>query len=265
MVATDLDGTIVRRDGTISARSVAALDACRRAGIDVVFVTGRPPRWMADVADATGHDGTAICGNGAIVYDLGSEAVLRARTLTPDAVRDVAVRVRHALGEVAVALETLEGFVREPSYQVRWDAQTDQRVGTLDELLELAPSVVKVLFRKETSSGDVMLNAVRPVLQGIAEPTHSNANDCLVEVSALGVSKAATLAELAAERGIEPSDVIAFGDMPNDLEMLTWAGRGYAMSGGHPDALAAADDTAPPCSEDGVAQVIEEHLRALIP
>jgi hydroxymethylpyrimidine pyrophosphatase-like HAD family hydrolase len=163
---------------------------------------------------------------------------------------------------VDVALETLEGFVREPSYRVRWDAQTDQRVGDLDELLALAPSVVKVLFRKESSSGDVMLAAARRALEGIAQPTHSNANDCLVEVSALGVSKAATLAELAAERGIKAEDVIAFGDMPNDLEMLAWAGRGYAMADGHPEALAAADHVAAPCTEDGVAQVIEDHLRS---
>ncbi|GAB2696841.1 HAD family hydrolase [Thalassiella azotivora] len=262
MVATDLDGTVVRRDGTISPRTVAAFEACRRAGVHVVFVTGRPPRWMAPVVEATGHRGTAICGNGAIVYDLGAEQVVRSRTLAPDGVVEVVRRVRRALGDgVDVALETLEGFLREPGYQVRWDAASAQRVGPLEHLLELAPSVVKVLVRQEHSTGDAMLAAVRPALDGVAQPTHSNVNDCLVEVSALGVSKAATLAELAAEHGIDAGEVVAFGDMPNDLEMLGWAGRGYAMSDGHPEAIAAAHDVAPPCAEDGVAQVVEDLLR----
>ncbi|MFP5347826.1 MAG: HAD family hydrolase [Actinomycetes bacterium] len=261
MVATDLDGTIVRPDGTISARSVAAFEACSRAGVFVVFVTGRPPRWMGDVAEATGHTGTAICGNGAIVYDLGSERVVRAQTLSPDTVRDVVKRVRDTIGDVDVGLETLEGFLREPSYRTRWDARADQRVGDLDALLELAPSVVKLLVRQEGNTGDAMLAALRAPLEGLAQPTHSNVNDCLVEVSALGVSKASTLADLAAEHAIDPADVVAFGDMPNDLEMLGWAGRGYAMANGHPEVLAAADAIAPPCDEDGVAQVIEELLR----
>lgn len=262
MVATDLDGTIVRADGTISPRSLAAFEACTRAGIDIVFVTGRPPRWMADIAEATKHTGTAICANGAIVYDLGTEQVVRGKTLAPETVLEVVKRARDALGDLAVALETLEGFVREPEYRTRWDVTSRQRVGTIEDLLEDAPSVVKVLLRQEGSSGDAMLATARDVLDGIAQPTHSNVNDCLVEVSALGVSKAATLAELAIERGIDASEVIAFGDMPNDLEMLGWAGLGYAMADGHVEALAAADHVAPPCAEDGVAQVIEDLLRS---
>ena len=261
MVATDLDGTIVRADGTISARSVAAFDACERAGVHVVFVTGRPPRWMGAIADATGHRGTAICANGALVYDLGEEQVLQAHTLESDTVREVVKRARDALGDVAVGLETLEGFLREPAYRTRWDATRHQRVGDLEHLLELAPSVVKVLLRLEDSTGDEMLATARHALEGIAEPTHSNVNDSLVEVSALGVSKASTLADFATELGIGPQDVVAFGDMPNDLQMLGWAGRGYAMANGHPEALAAAAHVAPPCDEDGVAQVIEDLLR----
>ena len=79
MVACDLDGTIVRADGTVSPRTVAALAACERAGVRVVFVTGRPPRWMAPVAAATGHHGIAVCANGAIVYDLAAERVITTR------------------------------------------------------------------------------------------------------------------------------------------------------------------------------------------
>ena len=79
-------------------------------------------------------------------------------------------------------------------------------------------------------------------------------------MSALGVGKASALAELAAEHGIDAADVVAFGDMPNDLDMLAWAGRGYAMRGGHADVLAVTELVAPPITEDGVAQVLESLL-----
>ena len=80
----------------------------------------------------------------------------------------------------------------------------------------------------------------------------------LVEISAVGVTKASTLATLAAELGIGPAEVIAFGDMPNDLPLLEWAGTSYAMANAHPTVLALADHVAPPNDEDGVAAVLTE-------
>lgn len=260
LVATDLDGTIVRADGTVSARTVAAFDACAAHGVDVVIVTGRPARWLGPVVEATGHRGTAVCGNGAVVYDLAAGRVVTSQTVARADVVALIERLRAVIGPVDVALETLAGFRREQGYRTRWDATTDQDVGTLEALLADDPGVLKVLVRQEGSTGDAMLRAARPALDGIAQPTHSNVNDCLLEISALGVSKAATLAALTGERGLTPDDVVAFGDMPNDVEMLRWAGRGYAMADGHPEAVAAADAVAPPCEEDGVAQVIEDLL-----
>ena len=75
-----------------------------------------------------------------------------------------------------------------------------------------------------------------------------------------GLTKARTLEHFAAELGISRHEVMAFGDMPNDLEMLTWAGRGYAMADGHPGVVAAVERTAPAFTEDGVAHVIERYL-----
>lgn len=259
LVATDLDGTIVRPDGTISARTLAALAGCQDAGVDVVYVTGRPPRWLADVVAQTGHSGTAICGNGAIVYDLAAERVVSARTMDGAVVLEAAERVSRALAGTAFAVETLGGFRREPGYVARYDSGVGASPAPLPELVG-GDDVVKLLCRNEGSRSDAMLAAVRPVLAGIASATHSNANDCLIELSASGVSKALALAELAAARGIAQADVVAFGDMPNDIEMLAWAGCGYAMADGHPEAIAAAGATAPSCAQDGVAQVIERLL-----
>lgn len=263
MVATDLDGTIVGPDGSISARTVQALQACQDAGVRVVYVTGRPPRWMSAVVSQTGHRGTALCGNGAVVYDLAAERVLHARTLATDVVLEVARRLTDALPDATFAVETVHGFRRTSTYVARWDADTESVVGDLPSLLADDPGVVKLLCRSESSLSDDMLARAIPALDGLAAPTHSNPNDGLLEISALGVGKASALAELAQQWGIAQADVVAFGDMPNDLDMIGWAGRGFAMRDGHADVLAVAHDVAPPVTEDGVAQVLERLLTTL--
>ncbi len=98
-------------------------------------------------------------------------------------------------------------------------------------------------------------------LAGIAEATHSSSSG-VVEMSAAGVTKAAGLAWVAATGSASRrGDVIAFGDMPNDLPMLAWAGRGVAMANGHPAVLAAADEvTALTNDDDGVAAYLESLL-----
>jgi hypothetical protein len=260
LVASDLDGTIVRRDLTISDRTLAALAACQARGVGLVFVTGRPPRWMKSVADATGHRGLAVCGNGAVVYDLGTEQVVRTRALPVDAVRAAVAALRTAMPSAVFALETLDGDRREPGFMPRHEAARLARAGTLEELLADDPVVVKILCRDEGAGADAMLALARPALVDIAEPVHSDAAGSMVEVAALGVSKASTLAQLASDWGLTAADVVAFGDQPNDVPMLHWAGRGYAMADGHPEALEAADEVAPACADDGVAQVLERLL-----
>jgi Cof subfamily protein (haloacid dehalogenase superfamily) len=260
MVASDLDGTIVRVDGTISPRTLAALQACEDQGVAVLFVTGRPPRWMPPIAEATGHRGVAVCGNGAVLYDLGTEQIVETRALTTQAVLDVATALRAVLPEAVFALETTSGYRREPAFLPHHEAARHALAGSLVELVADRPVVVKILCRVEGVTADPILAAARRVLRDLAEPVHSNAEGSMIEISALGVSKASTLAAIARRRRIDPADVVAFGDMPNDVPMLRWAGCGYAMADGHPEAIAAADQVAPPCIQDGVAQVLERLL-----
>lgn len=263
LVASDLDGTIVRHDGTMSVRTLAALAACEARGIGVVFVTGRPLRWMPPITQATGHRGVAILGNGALVYDLGREEVVDVRALAAQTVLDAVAALRAVLPAAVFALETLAGYRREPAFMPHHEAAREALAGPLEDLLADDPVVLKVLCRDESSRADPMLALARPALVGIAEPVHSDPRGSMLEIAAPGVSKATTLAVLAERRGLSPADVVAFGDQPNDVEMLHWAGRGYAMADGHPEAIAAADDVAPPCAQDGVAQVLERLLAAL--
>ena len=258
LVATDLDGTIVRRDGTVSARTVAALAAVEDAGIPLVLVTGRPPRWMRPVVEATGHHGVAICANGGVVFDLHTERILEAFLLPSDAGQEAVRRIRAVMPGAAFAVETGAGFAHDPDYRPRWASVPPLRVAPAEELV--AVPVVKLLVRDEDSDGDAMLALARAALHGLVEVTHSNPQDCLLEISAPGVSKATTLARVAAEHGVEAADVVAFGDQPNDLPMLSWAGTGYAVANAHPDVLAAVPLHTGSVEDDGVAQVLENLL-----
>ncbi|MFN8074728.1 MAG: HAD family hydrolase [Kineosporiaceae bacterium] len=265
MVATDLDGTVVRHDGTLTPRTLAALAACEAAGVDVVFVTGRPPRWMAPIVEATGHAGLAICLNGGVVLDLHTGEVLDVEVIPPVVVLEMAARLRAELPDVAFAVETAHGFGCESGYPRRVSPDVDVTGvpgGSLEALVS-GPGIVKLLAKVPAESGITsqhMLDVARPLLAGMGEPVHSDPRGLLLEIGPQGISKATALARLAAQRGISAGEVVAFGDMPNDVPMLSWAGCGYAMADGHPEAIAAAACTAPACDEDGVAQVLETLL-----
>jgi len=265
LVATDLDGTLITHDGVVSVRTRDALAAVERAGMHLVFVTGRPPRWMASVVEATGHAGVAICANGAVVYDLRSESVESVRLLAAGPAREAVRRLREVLPDVAFAVERVGParrldieFAREPGYVPRWPSPGDAPTGPAEELVD--GGVVKLLARHPEHLGDALLLTAEAVLGGVAEVTHSNPADSLLEISALGVSKASTLEQLAASLGIGADEVVAFGDQPNDLPMLAWAGTSYAVANAHPSVLAAVDRHAAAVHDDGVAQVLETLL-----
>ncbi len=258
MVATDLDGTVVGHDGTMSPRTVRALAAVEQAGLVLVLVTGRPPRWMAPVVEATGHRGVAICANGGIVYDLHSEQVLEQFSIDPVTAR-AAVRVlRAAMPGAGFAVERGEGFHHDAAYGHPWPDPDLHLVGLIEEVLD-AP-IAKLLVRDQSSTSDLMLELAAELLGDAVTVTHSNPRAGLLEISAAGVTKASTLARLAAQHGIEAHEVVAFGDQPNDVAMLHWAGRGYAMGNAHPDVRAAITLHADSVEEDGVAQVLEHLL-----
>jgi Cof subfamily protein (haloacid dehalogenase superfamily) len=257
VIATDLDGTLVRTDGAISARTVAALNAVEDAGALVIFVTGRPPRWLAPVAAATGHRGLAICTNGAQVYDLGTEEVVEEYLLGPTVAAEVVRILQEALPAATYAVERRSGFAYTPEYRPRWEIPSDSLRAAI-ELLVAEPAA-KLLVRHDDLDADALLVATRDVVGHLAELTHSSL-DGLVEISASGVSKATTLEILCAERGIGAANVLAFGDMPNDLPLLAWAGRGVAVANAHPSVLAAVTEHTDSNDDDGVAVVLERLL-----
>ena len=260
LIASDLDGTIVAHYGDITQRTIDAFKKAHEMGVVIYFVTGRPPRWMPEIKEAFGI-GNAICGNGAMLYDLHNDAVLEEWLIPVEAQLETVNLLRKAIPQISFAVESHNYFHREKAYIPRWDVGLDN-VG-VEKIEEIITSpALKLLARcsQQELSSDEMLAIAKVELDGLVTVTHSNPSDSLLEISALGVSKGLTLAKVAGRLGIDAADCVSFGDNPNDFSMLEWCGRSFAMADGHPEGRLHAKGIAGPCEEDGVAIVIEQLL-----
>lgn len=260
LIASDLDGTIVAHYGDVTQRTIDAFRKAHSMGIEIFFVTGRPPRWMPEIKEAFGI-GKAICGNGAMLYDLQNDKVLEQWLMDAEDILESVKRLRAAIPQISFAVESHNYFHREKIYIPRWDVGLDNiGVDRIEEVIT-SPSL-KLLARcsQQELTADEMLAIASVELEGLATVTHSNPHDSLLEISAIGVSKGMTLAKMAGRLGIDAADCVSFGDNPNDFSMLEWCGRSFAMSDGHPDGVKYAKAVAGPCEEDGVAIIIEQLL-----
>ncbi len=284
MLATDLDGTLLQPDRSVSPRTHEALAAAREAGLVITLVTGRPARWLAPVADQVGWDGLAVSANGAVLLDLGSR---RIEHITPISVDDLAATIdiiRSHVGGTGFAVEYAEvggeipqhpqshdsggglpeHFARDHHYIPKLAPPTEVVVGNIEELVTVRP-VVKLLARSPhvpLEQVDDVYEQLREQLTDLVTVTHSTPGELLLEIAERDTSKATGLAWLAQAHGVQQQDVVAVGDMPNDSPMLQWAGQGWAVGNAHPQVkkLVGSDYVLPPNTEDAVAVLIEQLL-----
>ncbi len=256
LVATDLDGTLLRNDQTVSARTRQALFRAAAAGVTLTLVTGRPPRFVRQLAQDLGLDGAAICCNGALVYDVAQDALLEHNPLSAADASAIAHDLRAAAPGVTFAVERGLLFSCEPGYCALRGRLWDGRVEELQALC--AQPVTKLLMLHPTQLAEELYPMARDIVGQRGAVTYSSRH--YIEVSAVGVTKAATLARLCQRLEIAPAEVAAFGDMPNDADMLRWAGHGVAVANAHAEALAAASHVTASNMDDGVALALEKLL-----
>jgi Cof subfamily protein (haloacid dehalogenase superfamily) len=257
LIVSDMDGTLLRWDESVSEATVAELERWRADGVPVVLATGRPPRWMHDIRQVL-RFGTAVCCNGAVTIDLERLEVLDEDLLTPASLQTISAELRRRQPDIWFAVEYGDQFRHEPTYKPRWDIDVPGVAeATLEEMV--AAPVAKLLARHARLSPEEFVAIVDEVTGELATVTHSS-SDALAEISAKGVTKASGLAKVAARHGIGPEDVIVFGDMPNDIAAFEWVraggGRAVAMAHAHPDLTAVATDVTGTNDEDGVADFL---------
>lgn len=255
VVATDVDGTLVRDDSTVTRRTTRALDAATDAGLRVVLVTARPPRWVDHLAPMVGSDGIVLCANGAFVYDVRSRHVVEEHTMSADLVLELVADLRAHMPGVVFGFERVTGLALEPGYSSDYPLPPNAPRGRPEELMDLLPG--KMLARCPTVPDDEFQTVVTGIVGDRARVSYSGAVG-LAEIGAPGVTKAAALARWIIGHGVVAEEVWAFGDMPNDLPMIQWAGVGVAVANAHAEVIAKADLVCPSNQDDGVAQVVEE-------
>jgi Cof subfamily protein (haloacid dehalogenase superfamily) len=259
-VATDVDGTLLDPQERVTPRAVAVIERLRAAGTEFVLATGRPPRWIPPITEQLGQHCLAVCANGAVLYDGIEDVVLWSRALAVETLCTLAEAAAEALPAAGVAVERVptrafdedETFLAEPDYLHAWPGAL--HVAPRDEVL--SQPAVKLLVRCAEMPSDAMVAALAPVVGDLADLTFSSPRG-LVEASPPGVTKATGLAEVTRLLGCAAHETVAFGDMPNDLAMLRWAGHGVAMGNAHPVLLEIADEVTAHHGEDGLALVLE--------
>jgi Cof subfamily protein (haloacid dehalogenase superfamily) len=262
LVATDLDGTLVRSDETVSDYSLRVLRKVRESGITVVGVTGRGARLIDLCRRDLPEADFFVLAQGAYVVDQRAEPRVLRRQRIPgtDLTRTLAL-LESAVGPLSVLVEALD----EPRAPLWGDAHVVWPYPewiAYDRVRALAGPAYKGFARAEHMTADELLGVARRVVPAdLATVTQAGLG--YVEITAPGVDKGSGLAVVADELGIGAQDVCVFGDMPNDVPMFTWAGwRRIAVANAHPEVLALADEITASNDDDGVASWLETMLSA---
>lgn len=260
-IATDLDGTLLGSDGRVSDRTRAAVHAAEAAGLLFVIATGRPPRWIPPIVEQLGDRGLVVCANGATVYDPSRHELVRRVELSPDTSAALVEDLLASVPEAVLGVE--QGFdfgvddaIEGSGVEFR-TAIPDLVVAPIRSFLDRP--VTKLIVRMPHPAPAGTAARVQAIVGERALVTHST-NESFLELSHPSVHKAAAVEHLLLDAGVAPGEVVAFGDMPNDLELIRWAGLGVAVGNAHPDLQAAADEVTATNDDDGVAVVIERVL-----
>ncbi|WP_405963854.1 Cof-type HAD-IIB family hydrolase [Streptomyces sp. NBC_00723] len=260
LVATDLDGTLLRSDDSISQRTRDALAAATAAGAAHIVVTGRGVPWTRHILDDLGYDGLAVCGQGAQVYDAGAHRLLTSVTLDRQLAGVALAKIEAEVGPLylAASRDGLDGDVLVgPGYAVTGALPSTPFTDASD--LWSAP-LSKIYIQHPELSDDALAAAARRAAGGFVTVAMAGAG--IVELLPLGLSKATGLSLAARRLGLKATDTIAFGDMPNDIPMFAWASHGVAMANAHEELKAVADEVTTSNDDDGIAVTLEAMLPA---
>ena len=268
LVASDIDGTFVTSAERVTPRLTSAIHRMVRAGTSLVLATGRPARWTLPVIRQLPVRPLCVCTNGSVIFDSAKEEVLTAHEIPPEHVADMVQRVVDGVASdprgihVGFGVERIgadlytekDQFLIEPNFDHVWESQ-DFSLVSVEELV--AEPAVKLLLRSSEATSEELYQLVAPMIPVDKGHVTYSFSGGLLEIAAPGVNKAGGLAEVADLLGVDASETVAFGDMPNDMEMLEWARMGVAMGNAHPLLRGVTKAVTTSNDEDGVARVID--------
>ncbi len=259
LVAFDIDGTLLRSDGSLSARVCQAIKGIKCRGCTVVLSTGRPWKQVKTIVEELAVVDYCICLNGASIFKsdgslLKSNAMPEELTLTGPEI------ARKLFPNIALAADMADGRHIWDEHFVH-DFPSDfemEPIRVSDALSAIDGPVLTWLLDCKDADPRTVTSTIRGLLPHGIEVRPSGLET--PEIVKSGVSKGSALNEVANMTGIAPAQAWAFGDGLNDIEMFQWAGYSFAMENGHPELLSIADRVAPSHDADGIAVVLEDLL-----
>lgn len=260
LVATDLDGTLLRGDDTVSQRTRDALAAATAAGAAHIIVTGRAVPWTRHILDDLGYEGLAVCGQGAQVYHAGEHRLLTSLTLDRQLAGVALSKIEAEVGPLALAAsrDGLDGEVLVGAgYRLQ---EGPLPVVAFEDPSELwSAPLNKVYIQHPVLDDDALAKVARATVGSLVDVVMAGPG--IVEILPLGLTKATGLSLAARRLGLRAADTIAFGDMPNDIPMFGWAAHGVAMANAHEELKAVAHEITASNEQDGIAVVLEQLLQ----
>jgi Cof subfamily protein (haloacid dehalogenase superfamily) len=260
LIATDLDGTLVRSDDTVSAYTHEVLERVRAAGIRIVGATGRGPRLTSLTRNDIRVADFLVLAQGGWVLDQAESAYLLRSRLAGSTLSKVLADIEAEVGPLSVMVEALE----HDDSPLWGDYDPTWRYPVVVERREradcLGGEVIKAFARSFDYHVDDLLDVARRIVPPhVASVTQAGLD--YVEICPAGVDKGTGLSVVAEAVGVDPQDVLVFGDMPNDLPMFAWAGWSrVAVANAHPALMAVADEVTLSNDEDGVAVYLDKLL-----
>ena len=265
--AFDLDGTVLRRDLVITARTVAVLDELRERGMRLVVATGRRFEGAREHVERLGFADRdpLICYGGSMVRRMNGETLLH-RTLRKDLSIEV---LEWAADRNLHARVFVDGLIitspDTPAVLGHLRRSEEPGVSVVDSPAEWlrngGEEPTKLVLVDHPDDVERWLGEAREAFRGRLFVTRSLPH--YVEVGGLEGTKSKALAFLCESWGVDPARTIAFGDADNDVDMLRFVGHGVAVGGTTDEVREAADAVAPPVDEDGVASYLEKLLGGL--
>lgn len=260
-VVTDLDGTVIRADGTVSELTLHAARALRDRGLPLIAATARTPFGVEALPTLTPVLTSAVCCSGAVGYVPGSRDLLWADRLPRDLVADLVAHLGAA--GAGLALFDGRGWVMTATYEaIRGGGhQGPQAVVAQPALLEV-DACSMVICHPELSAPEIVA-ALRGEGFGPGRVTLTYAEHRFVQATAPAVDKASGVLRALRAAGAAPEHTIAFGDMPIDVAMFEVVGHSVAMADAPAEVLAAATLRTESVEDDGFARALA-HL-GLVP
>jgi hydroxymethylpyrimidine pyrophosphatase-like HAD family hydrolase len=245
IVALDVDGTLVDRDGLLPTAIRKAIEKVVAAGVPVVLCTGRSWHGTKPLVDEMSlPPGPSVCSNGAVIVKYPPEEIVKAVTFDP---REVISRVEEFAPGTLIAVEEIGRGYRLNDHFPGGDLTGEMIIEDVEQLS--SRPVTRVIVRDPTRSEKDFIALARHL--GLSGVTYFVGWSAWLDIAPEGVNKATALAEVALGLGVSAADVLAFGDGRNDIEMLRWAGRGVAIGDAPAEVRDAADAVSVPFADGG--------------